>query len=372
MSIEVRDLVVEFKGVRALDGLSFEADDGEFLVILGPSGCGKTTALKCIAGLLEPTSGEIYIDGKMVNGVYPSERNIAMVFQNYALYPHMTVYDNIALNMRMKKLPKDEIDAKVREVALKLQIDQMLRKKPKELSGGQAQRVGLARAMVREPTAYLMDEPLSNLDAKLRNEMRDVMKRFQNITGKSIVYVTHDQVEAMTLGDRIVVMNKGRIVQEDAPKKLFDDPDHVFVANFLGNPPMNLISVDILPGGKSEYRLKVDNVSDRDGRLGTDGAISLPKSAIIGIRPTDLSYSENGNVSGIFDYAELLGAEVNVHFHIGQDRCIARIGRKGENEKLLEINKGSRFSLHVPPERLFIFDAQTQRRIRTSVREFEI
>ena len=372
MSIEVRNLVVEFKGVRALDGLNFEANDGEFLVILGPSGCGKTTALKCIAGLLEPTSGEIYIDGKKVNGVYPSERNIAMVFQNYALYPHMTVYDNIALNMRMKRLPKDVIDAKVRNVASKLQIDQMLKKRPKELSGGQAQRVGLARAMVREPTAYLMDEPLSNLDAKLRNEMRDEMKRFQNITGKSIIYVTHDQVEAMTLGDRIVVMNKGRIVQEDAPKKLFDDPDHVFVANFLGNPPMNMINVDLLPSGTSEYRLKIDGALNGNARIATDGSVRLPQSAVIGIRPTDMRYSEKGNVSAVFDYAELLGADVNVHFHLGPDRCIARIERRDENEKLLEISKGSHFSLDVSPDRLFIFDAQTQRRIRTAVKEFSI
>ncbi len=372
MSIEVRDLVVEFKGVRALEGLNFDVRDEEFLVVLGPSGCGKTTALKCIAGLLEPTSGEIYIDGRKVNGVYPSERNIAMVFQNYALYPHMTVYDNIALNMKMKGLPRNVIDEKVKNVASRLQIDQMLKKRPKELSGGQAQRVGLARAMVREPTAYLMDEPLSNLDARLRNEMRDEMKQFQNITGKSIIYVTHDQVEAMTLGDRIVVMNKGRIVQEDAPKKLFDDPDHVFVASFLGNPPMNMMAAEIVSDGTAGYSLIFGDAPGDRMHLSTDGSVRLPQSVIIGIRPTDFKYNAKGNVKAVFDYVELLGADVNLHFSIGSNRCIARIERRDENEELLEFSKGRPILLEVEPQRLFVFDAQDQRRIRTEVREFKI
>jgi len=367
MSIKVENLVVDYKGVRALDGLSFDVKDGEFLVILGPSGCGKTTALRCIAGLLEPTSGDIFIDGRRVNGIYPSERNIAMVFQNYALYPHMTVYDNIALNMKMKGLPRDEIDMKVRDVASKLHISELLKKRPKELSGGQAQRVGLARAMVREPTAFLMDEPLSNLDAKLRNEMRDEMKRFQHITGKSIVYVTHDQVEAMTLGDRILVINKGRIIQEAPPKVLFDDPDHVFVANFLGNPPMNMLNATATPDG-GEYQVEIEGMDGKKGRIGTD--IRIPQKVIIGFRPTDVVYSKEGNLSGTFDYSELLGADVNVHFHMGRERCVARLQRRDENEEVLDMQGGREFHFRVDERNIFLFDGETQRRIRASIKHF--
>ncbi|MEM3851489.1 MAG: ABC transporter ATP-binding protein [Methanomassiliicoccales archaeon] len=350
--------------------MSFDVKDGEFLVILGPSGCGKTTALRCIAGLLEPTSGEIYIDGRKVNGVYPSERNIAMVFQNYALYPHMTVYDNIALNMRMKHIPSNVIDERVRSVAQKLRIDMILRQKPRELSGGQAQRVGLARAMVREPSAFLMDEPLSNLDAKLRNEMRDEMKRFRSITGKSIVYVTHDQIEAMTLGDRIIVMNKGKIIQEDSPKELFDDPDHVFVASFLGNPPMNMMPFEAVPNGVGSYKLEMKDVAGRKGKLEVDGTEKLPGSIIVGVRPTDFSYSGDGNILATFDYSELLGAEVNVHFHVGSCQEIARIDRKNNSDELLKLSSGMQLHLEVPPERVHIFDGDTQKRIRVRVSDF--
>lgn len=356
MSVEIRNLSVDYGNVHAVDSVSFRVDDGEFTVILGPSGCGKTTVLKCIAGLLDPSAGEIYIDGRMVNGIYPSERNVAMVFQNYALYPHLTVFDNIALNMKMRNMPKDEIKRKVTEVASMLRINELLQKKPRQLSGGQAQRVGLARALVRNPSVFLMDEPLSNLDAKLRLEMRDEIRRFHSIVRKSVLYVTHDQVEAMTLGDRIIVMNKGKIVQQDRPKDLFDRPAHVFVASFLGNPPMNLVQA-----------------SAADGRIfagGGDGSIvfkantvSMPGNVIVGFRPTDLELSSEGQISGSLDYVELLGAEFNVHFSIGNTRCTASLYRTQDNEHLLGMKSGERISFIIDPERIHLFDANSGERI---------
>ncbi len=364
MSVEIKDLRVSFGQVQALKGISFSAESGEFLVILGPSGCGKTTALRCIAGLLEPTSGEVYIDGKRMNGVYPSDRNISMVFQNYALYPHMTVYDNIALNMKMKKLPKEVIDRKVREVASVLQISELLNKRPRQLSGGQAQRVGLARAMVREPSAFLMDEPLSNLDAKLRNEMRDEMKRFQRLTKKSIIYVTHDQIEAMTLGDRIVVMNGGKVIQVARPKELFDDPAHMFVAGFLGNPPMNLVPARLAKERPGAYAASFED-SDGGDLIIESAKGNLPASVMLGFRPTDLEVDEAGKIEGRLSYAELLGAEMNVHFGIGSKNCVARLLRASSNEHLLESGQGEKVRFSLVRERLFVFDPVSGERIRT-------
>lgn len=365
MGIEVRNLVVDYGKVRALDNVSFGASDGEFLVILGPSGCGKTTALRCIAGLLEPTGGDILINGRRVNGVYPSERNIAMVFQNYALYPHMTVYDNIALNMRMKMIPKSVIDRKVKEVAEMLRISDHLHKRPRQLSGGQAQRVGLARAMVREPAAFLMDEPLSNLDAKLRNEMRDEMKKFQELTGKTIVYVTHDQIEAMTLGDRIVVMNRGRVIQIGSPKEMFDNPEHQFIAGFLGNPPMNLVNARVTWKAAGSYEVSLGNGASTD--IALDGSyVSMPAGVVIGIRPTDIVIDPSGPMKAKLDRCELLGAEMNVHFDIGEAKCIARLRRDETNEHLLSMKRQESVRFHVDGNRLYLFDQTTGSRIYPS------
>lgn len=364
MGVCVSNLVVQYGTTRAVDNVSFEVGDGEFLVILGPSGCGKTTILRCIAGLVEPTSGEITIDGRIVNGIYPSERNIAMVFQNYALYPHMTVHDNIALNMKMKKIPKPEIEKRVKDVALKLQINELLQKKPRQLSGGQAQRVGLARAMVRDPAAFLMDEPLSNLDAKLRNEMRDEMKRFQRITGRSIVYVTHDQIEAMTLGDRILVLNHGKAIQIDEPRKLFDEPNHLFVAGFLGNPPMNIMPCDVRLIGAGSYDMKFG--SNRV-KVEIKDSMTPSGSTSMGFRPTDVIISDDGPFTASLDYVELLGTEMNAHFRIGEGRFIARLLRNSITEKLFQTKSGTAVSFGIRENRIFIFDSLSGHRYIASL-----
>ncbi len=365
MGVVVRDLVVQYGGTRAVDNVSFDVQDGEFLVILGPSGCGKTTILRCIAGLVEPSSGEITINGRVVNGVYPSERNIAMVFQNYALYPHMTVHDNIALNMKMKKMPKQEIERRVKDVASKLHIAEMLQKKPRQLSGGQAQRVGLARAMVRDPVAFLMDEPLSNLDAKLRNEMRDEMKRFQKITGKSIIYVTHDQIEAMTLGDRILLLNHGKAVQIDEPRKLFDEPGHMFVAGFLGSPPMNILPCETVSATSGSYTL---TIGVNGMKLEANGSVPPSARVSVGFRPTDVIISDKGPYSATLEYVELLGTEMNAHFSIGGGKFIARLLRDSVTEKLFHMENGSSVSFDIRGNRIFVFDAVDGRRYNASLR----
>ncbi|RLE58654.1 MAG: sugar ABC transporter ATP-binding protein, partial [Thermoprotei archaeon] len=230
--VSVKDLLKKFGNVIAVNKISFEVNDGEFVVLLGPSGCGKTTTLRLIAGLETPDGGEIWIGDKLVNDLPPKDRDVAMVFQNYALYPHMKVYDNLAFPLRLRKLPKDKIDRKVREVAKLLRIDNLLDRYPRQLSGGQQQRVALGRALVREPHVFLMDEPLSNLDAKLRVYMRAELKRLQRELGITTIYVTHDQAEAMTMADRIVVMNEGKIQQIGTPSELYYKPANLFVAGF--------------------------------------------------------------------------------------------------------------------------------------------
>src|SRR5881409_1478137 len=232
-------------GTAAVSDLDLDIDDGEFIVLVGPSGCGKTTALRMVAGLESITQGTIHIDGRVVNAVPPKERDIAMVFQNYALYPHMTVYDNMAFGLKLRKLAKSEIDRRVREAAGILGLQDFLSRKPKALSGGQRQRVAMGRAIVREPKAFLMDEPLSNLDAKLRVQMRSEIARIQQALKVTTVYVTHDQVEAMTMGDRVAVMRDGELQQVDTPQRLYDAPANLFVASFVGSPPMNLFEASV-------------------------------------------------------------------------------------------------------------------------------
>ncbi|MGI5167037.1 ABC transporter ATP-binding protein [Spirillospora sp. CA-253888] len=267
MSVGVRGLVKTFDGhlrarrgraeaVRALDGVDLAAEPGEYLVLLGPSGCGKTTLLRTIAGLEQPTEGEVLIDGRVVNGLPPRVRRIAMVFQSYALYPHKTVFDNIVFPLRAEKAPKQERERKARWAAELLDIEPLLRRKPRQLSGGERQRVALARALVRDPAVFLLDEPLSNLDAKMRATARDELKRFQQRVGTTTVYVTHDQVEAMGLGDRIAVLERGRVRQVGTPLEVYDDPADTFVATFIGSPPMNLVRRgDRLVGFRPEHLL---------------------------------------------------------------------------------------------------------------------
>ena len=266
--VETRDVRKHFGDVHAVDGVNLTTKEGEFLVLLGPSGCGKTTLLRMIAGLEDPTGGEILIGGQVVNDLPPRARKIAMVFQSYALYPHMRVFDNIAFPLRAQGMPRAEIPHKVEWAAGLFGIEKLLHRKPRELSGGERQRVALARAVVREPAVFLLDEPLSNLDAKLRTSARDELQQFQRRIGTTTIYVTHDQVEAMGLGDRIAVMQGGKVRQIGTPQEVYDEPADTFVAGFLGSPPMNLLEIpDCLVGFRPEHFLPKEAHESRDGLL---------------------------------------------------------------------------------------------------------
>jgi multiple sugar transport system ATP-binding protein len=261
-TVELKELRKHFDGVRAIDGVDLATGEGEYLVLLGPSGCGKTTLLRTVAGLEEPTSGDVLIGGQVVTGLPPRARRIAMVFQSYALYPHKTVRANIVFPLRATRMPAEERERKARTAAGMLGIEHLLARKPRQLSGGERQRVALARALVRDPTVFLLDEPLSNLDAKLRTSARDELKRFQQDIGATTIYVTHDQSEAMGLGDRIAVMSAGRVRQIGAPVEIYDDPADTFVATFIGSPPMNLVPRgETLVGFRPEHLLPVENVT---------------------------------------------------------------------------------------------------------------
>ncbi|CAB49105.1 ABC transporter ATP-binding protein [Pyrococcus abyssi] len=319
----------KFGDFTAVKELSLEIKDGEFLVLLGPSGCGKTTTLRMIAGLEEPTIGQIYIDDKLVadpeKGIFvpPKERDVAMVFQSYALYPHMTVYDNIAFPLKLRKVPKQEIDRRVREVAEMLGLTELLKRKPRELSGGQRQRVALGRAIIRRPKVFLMDEPLSNLDAKLRVKMRAELKKLQRQLGVTTIYVTHDQVEAMTMGDRIAVMNRGELQQVGTPDEVYNKPLNTFVAGFIGSPPMNFLTATVSSDGFldfGEFRLKL--LKDQFEVLEENNLIG--KEVIFGIRPEDIydasfiRVEEPENiVRAKVDIVENLGGEKIVHLRLG-------------------------------------------------------
>src|SRR5438552_9350071 len=293
--------------VLAVNDLTLTVNEGEFLILVGPSGCGKTTALRMVAGLEEVTGGEIRVGGRVVNDVAPADRDIAMVFQNYALYPHMSVADNIAFPLRQKRTKKPEVGERVAEVARLLSIEELLQRKPRELSGGQRQRVAIGRALVRRPQAFLMDEPLSNLDAKLRVQMRAELISLHKRLGITTIYVTHDQTEAMTLGDRVVVLNKGVVQQVDTPDRLYRYPDNVFVAGFIGSPSMNLLR-GRLEGGAvrlGSQRLELPAPPRREGDV------------LVGLRPEDFTLA-NGSDAGAFDaevaFTERLGPETLVHF----------------------------------------------------------
>jgi multiple sugar transport system ATP-binding protein len=304
--------------VIAVNNVSLEIEEGEFMVLVGPSGCGKSTILRILAGLEEVTAGELYIDGKQVTDLPPKDRDIAMVFQNYALYPHMTVAQNLGFGLRLRKTPKDEYERRVRDVATILGLEPLLHRKPAELSGGQRQRVAMGRAMVREPVAFLMDEPLSNLDAKLRVQMRAELARVHERLGTTTVYVTHDQVEAMTLGQRVAVLRDGVLQQVDTPQRLYEHPQNLFVAAFIGSPPMNLVEAELrgrtLVFGGLELQLAPD--TDLSGLAG--GRV------ILGIRPPDLedaavwSNEELPTIEVRADVTEELGSEVNVIFAIDE------------------------------------------------------
>jgi multiple sugar transport system ATP-binding protein len=308
--------------VAAVRDLNLQVAEGEFMVLVGPSGCGKTTALRMVAGLEEVTLGEIRIGGKVVNDLPPRDRDIAMVFQNYALYPHKTVYDNLAFGLRMRKVPKAEQKGRVEEIARVLGIGDLLQRRPAQLSGGQRQRVAMGRAIVREPKAFLMDEPLSNLDAKLRVQMRAEIARIQQALKVTTVYVTHDQVEAMTMGDRVAVMRDGELQQVATPQRLYDAPVNLFVASFVGSPPMNLFEADLDRDGSgllcrigdSELELPADVVAERPALAGYAG-----RRVAIGIRPEDVREAagwDGARLRGRILLVESLGSEQLVHIGI--------------------------------------------------------
>jgi len=366
-------------GTRAVEKLELEIGDGEFVVFVGPSGCGKTSVLRMVAGLEEITGGEVRIGGRVVNDLLPKERDIAMVFQNYALYPHMTVFDNMAFGLRQRRLPKEEIERRVNDAAHTLGLDETLRRKPRTLSGGQRQRVAMGRAIVREPQAFLMDEPLSNLDAKLRVEMRAEILRLQRDLAVTTIYVTHDQTEAMTMGDRVVVMRKGVLQQVDGPQRLYERPANLFVAEFIGSPAMNLVEADLERDGDGlvarfgEHRLRV-----RRGR---------PGRAILGFRPEDLEDAAlaGGAAAGaslgvVPDIREDMGSEVYVHFGLGvppvrrtevaeakepEEPPQAREAARGESPFVARLGRGTGaregepLELAVDVERLYVFDVET-------------
>jgi multiple sugar transport system ATP-binding protein len=321
--ISVQNLVKTFGDVVAVNEVSFEVNDTELLVLLGPSGCGKTTTLRCIAGLEEPDEGDIYIEDRLVNDIHPKDRDVAMVFQSYALYPHMTVFDNMAFPLKMKKTAIDAINTKVKKTADLLQIPHLLDRKPKQLSGGEAQRVALGRAIVRDPKVFLMDEPLSNLDAKLRVHMRSELKRLQKDLGVTTIYVTHDQVEAMTLADQIAVLNNGVLQQIDNSYNIYHNPANIFIGGFIGSPPMNFIECSLteteetcfLDGGPCSFPLPKtisDIVKDK----------ALTSELILGIRPQDFlvgsESTEDLCVAAEVYVLEPLGSEIIVDLKIGE------------------------------------------------------
>ena len=318
------NLLVTEEGVVAVQEFNLEIKDKEFIVLVGPSGCGKSTTLRMIAGLEDISGGELYIDGKLVNDVAPKDRDIAMVFQSYALYPHMTVYDNMAFPLKLQKLSKDEIDKKVKEAAATLDITQYLDRKPKALSGGQRQRVAIGRAIVRSPKVLLMDEPLSNLDAKLRNQMRSEIIKLRKKINTTFIYVTHDQTEAMTLGDRIVIMKDGVIQQVGTPQEMFDHPANLFVAGFIGMPRMNLFDAELLKkDGKyfvSVGGIKVELSEEKQARLTANNVAS--QEITLGVRPEHLSLEGKNMLEGSVDVYEMMGSEIHYHASFGGNDVI--------------------------------------------------
>ena len=334
--------------VKVIHGVNAEITEGEFIVIVGPSGCGKSTLLRMVAGLEEITGGEIAIGSRVVNQLEPSDRDIAMVFQNYALYPHMSVYDNMAYGLKIKKVPKSEIDERVAKAAKILELSNLLERKPRQLSGGQRQRVAMGRAIVRQPAVFLFDEPLSNLDAKLRAQTRLEIQKLHAELGITSLFVTHDQVEAMTLGQRLVVMNAGRIEQFGTPEEVYGKPATTFVAGFIGSPPMNLLN----------------GVADGSSFTVGTQTLALPQAAprggalLLGARPEHVDIDPQGSWSMTVDVQEMLGAERLVYGHIGNEAFTLRI-----DGTLPPPKAGETLRLTVAPEHLHWFDAATQQRV---------
>ena len=316
------NLQITDEGVVAVQEFNLDIKDKEFIVLVGPSGCGKSTTLRMVAGLEDISGGELYIGDRLVNDVPPKDRDIAMVFQNYALYPHMTVYDNIAFALKLRHMPKDEIDRKVKEAAEILDITQYLDRKPKAMSGGQRQRVAIGRAIVREPQVLLMDEPLSNLDAKLRNQMRAEIIKLRERINTTFIYVTHDQTEAMTLGDRIVIMKDGFVQQVGTPQEVFNHPYNLFVAGFIGTPQMNFFNNAKLIKANGKYAVEVGGMTvelseEKQAKLATNNV--EPQDIVLGVRPEHIELGNTG-IGGKVDVSEMMGSSVHLHVSaLGQD-----------------------------------------------------
>ena len=350
-------------GFEAVKDFNLEIADKEFIIFVGPSGCGKSTTLRMIAGLEDISSGTLKIDGKVMNDVEPKDRDIAMVFQNYALYPHMTVYDNMAFGLKLRKVPKDEIDKMVRNAAKILDLTQLLDRKPKALSGGQRQRVAMGRAIVRNPKVFLMDEPLSNLDAKLRVQMRSEIAKLHQRLGTTIIYVTHDQTEAMTLGTRIVVMKDGVVQQVDTPQHLYDSPCNLFVAGFMGSPQMNFLDVTVKVQGSQAF-LTLDGkdipLNAAKSKALIDGGYN-GKTVIMGIRPEDIYDDDDRMQKAAIEFKtkinvyELLGAEVFLYFDIAGTPVTARVDPK------TTARPGSFIDFTLDTEKIHVFDKETEK-----------
>jgi multiple sugar transport system ATP-binding protein len=341
------------RDIYAAKNISFDVASREFTVLVGPSGCGKTTTLRLIAGLEELTSGSIYIEGQLVNDMSPKDRDVAMVFQNYALYPHMSVHDNMAFGLRMRKYPKAKIKRRVAETAETLGISALLERKPRQLSGGQRQRVALGRSIVRQPKLFLFDEPLSNLDAKLRVQMRAELSRLHKKIQATIIYVTHDQVEAMTLGQKIVVLKDGEVQQVADPATLYKKPKNKFVAGFIGSPPMNLI-----PGMIKKTNKQIEFQSmDITLELNNNFKKYLERPVIIGIRPADFSTTRGSNMNIVVDVIEPMGNELYIHGRCGDAMLSARVPEDAAP------TVGQSFILKVNLERIYVFDEKTENAI---------
>ena len=349
-------------GLVAVKDVSLIIEDKEFIVLVGPSGCGKTTTLRMVAGLEEVSSGDIYIDRKWVNNIHPKDRNIAMVFQNYALYPHMTVYKNMAFGLMLKGVPKQEIDRRVREAAEILGLTDYLDAKPRILSGGQRQRVAVGRAIVRNPKVFLFDEPLSNLDAKMRVQMRAEISKLHHQLKATIIYVTHDQIEAMTMGDRIVVMNNGMVQQIGTPLELYNKPVNKFVAGFIGSPPMNMIDgIIIEKNGNLYFSKQEENIEIKIPEIKQEPLKNfVNKQIILGIRPEDITSNQNQipkkgvSISASVEVVEPTGAEINLYLNTGMTTITARV--KMDNEPPIE----KQYVVDIDIKKIHLFDPITE------------
>lgn len=366
-SVKLKNVYKRFDGgVTAVSDFNLDIADKEFIILVGPSGCGKTTTLRMVAGLEEISEGEVYIGDKLVNDVQPKDRDIAMVFQNYALYPHMTVFDNMAFGLKLRKTPKDEIKKRVREAAKILEIEHLLDRKPKALSGGQRQRVALGRAIVRDPKVFLMDEPLSNLDAKLRVQMRLEITKLHQKLQTTFIYVTHDQTEAMTMGTRIVVMKDGFVQQVDSPTALYDRPNNMFVAGFIGSPQMNFINVVIEKRGEDVHLVFAGHsikLADAKAKK-LEGTDYIGKEVVMGIRPESMHDEDqflealpDSIVEAKVEVVEMLGSETLLHMFIDDISCTARVNPRTKTRS------GDVVKIAIDTIRVHLFDKETERTI---------